>query len=326
VRTLLMNTALPKQLNNTAATGLEPTWRQGAGLAEIVPAVQTPAWVTPSKFSLGEGNGGSQQLRITNGGSVPVTYDLSQVSTVGTGPSTNPAAVYPFNFTYLGGSDTAAFSASSISVAAGASASFTVNIAAGPRRDRSVYGGYIVLTPRDGGETLRVPYVGFKGDYQSLPVLRGAGCAFPAVFQVRAGASDSCAGLAGAPIQRIGASGGTFTMRGSDIPILLYHLNHQVRRLNVQISKADGSPVHPVFNYATQLEYLPRNSAATTFFEFDWDGTRSQDNGGGNGDHRKVVPNGTYILRLSVLKALGDANNAADWETYSSPPITLARP
>ena len=84
--------------------------------------------------------------------------------------------------------------------------------------------------------------------------------------------------------------------------------------------------MHPVFNYATQLDYLPRNSAVGTFFEFDWDGTRSQDNGGGNGDHRKVVPDGTYVLRLSVLKALGDANNSADWETYTTPPITLARP
>jgi minor extracellular serine protease Vpr len=115
-------------------------------------------------------------------------------------------------------------------------------------------------------------------------------------------------------------------MQGSDIPILLYHLNHQVRTLNIQIYKADGSPVHPVFSYATQLGNLPRNSAATSFFEFDWDGTRSQDNGGGNGDHRKVVPSGTYILKLSVLKALGDASNPAHWETYSTPPITLARP
>lgn len=101
VQTLLMNTALPKGLNVAPAAGLEPTWRQGAGLAQIVPAVQTPAWVSPSKFSLGEGNGGSQQLTITNAGSTPVTYDLSQVSTIGTGPSTAAAAVYPFNFSYL---------------------------------------------------------------------------------------------------------------------------------------------------------------------------------------------------------------------------------
>jgi subtilisin family serine protease len=322
VQTLLMNTALPKQLNNADVAGLEPTWRQGAGLAEIVPAVQTPAWVTPSKLSLGEGNGGSGQLTITNGGSTPITYDVSQVSTVGTGPSTAAGAVYPFNFAYLSGADTATFSSPSVTVGPGSSASVDVNITAGNWRDQSLYGGYIVFTPRSGGATLRVPYVGFKGDYQSLPVLTSAGCGLPAVFKLNAAASDACLG---GGIQRLGATGASFTLRGSDMPILLYHLNHQVRRLNLQIYKSNGSPVHPVFNYATQLDYLPRNSTATSFFEFDWDGTRSHDNGGGNGDHRKVVPNGTYVLKLSVLKALGDASNSADWETFTSPPITLAR-
>jgi subtilisin family serine protease len=320
VQTLLMNTSLPKGLGIAPGAGLEPTWRQGAGLAQIVPAVQTPAWVTPSKFSLGEGNGGSQQLTITNGGSTPVTYDLSQVSTVGTGPA---AGVYPFNFGYFTGANAATFSSPSVTVGPSSSASVTVDITAGTWPDKSLYGGYVVLTPRNGGDVLRVPYVGFKGDYQSLPVLTSASCSLPAVFKLNSSASDPCLG---GGVQRLGAAGASFTLQGGDVPVLLYHLNHQVRTLNVQVYKEDGSPVQPVFNYATQLEYLPRNSAATTFFEFDWDGARSQDNGGGNGDHRKVVPNGTYVLKLSVLKALGDASNPADWETFTTPPITLARP
>ena len=180
----------------------------------------------------------------------------------------------------------------------------------------------MVLTPRGGGVTLRVPYVGFKGDYQSLPVLTAAGCSLPAVFQIKAGATESCLGSG---ISRLGGAGATFTLRGSDFPILLFHLNHQVRRLAVQIYKADGSPVQPTFNYATQAEFLGRNSAPTSFFEFDWDGTRSQDNGGGNGNHRKAVPNGRYVLKLSALKALGNPGNAADWETFTTPPITIAR-
>ncbi|MGZ8707157.1 MAG: S8 family serine peptidase, partial [Gaiellaceae bacterium] len=73
VRTLLMNTALPKGLNVQPAAGLEPTWRQGAGLAQIVNAVTTPAWVSPAKISLGEGTGGASQLTVTNGGTEPLT-------------------------------------------------------------------------------------------------------------------------------------------------------------------------------------------------------------------------------------------------------------
>ena len=323
VRTLLMNTALPKGVNVAPTAGLEPTWRQGAGLAQIVAAATTPAWVTPSKLSLGEGNGGSGQLTVTNTSSTPVTYDLSEVSTIGTGPSTAAGAVYPFNFSYLVGANTATFGAPSVTVGPGSSASVNVNIAAGAWRDKSLYGGYIVLTPRGGGTTLRVPYVGFMGDYQSLPVLTAAGCGLPAVFKLDDAGSDTCLG---GGISRLRSAGASFTMQGTDIPILLYHLNHQVRKLNVQVYKVDGSPVHPVFNYAIQLQYLPRNSTATSFFEFNWDGTRSQDNGGGNGDHRKVVPNGTYILKLSVLKALGSETNPADWETFTSPRIALARP
>ncbi len=324
VRTLLMNTALPKAVNIAPTSGLlEPTWRQGAGLAQIVNAVTTPAWVTPAKISLGEGNGGASQLTVTNGGTAPVTYDLSEVTTIGTGPSTTAGAVYPFNFTYLGGADTATFSSPSVTVPAGGSAAVNVNIQAGAWRDKSLYGGYVVLTPRGGGVTLRVPYVGFFGDYQSLPVLTAANCGLPAVFQIKAGSADGCLGPG---VSRLGAAGATFTLQGSDFPILLFHLNHQVRRLNIQVFKTDGSAVHPVFNYVTQQEFLGRNSTATTFFEFDWDGTRSQDNGVGNGDHRKAVPNGRYILKLSALKALGDAGNSADWETFTTPPITLARP
>ena len=323
VRTRLMNTSTPEGVNVAPGAGLEPTWRQGAGLAQVVSAVQTPAWVTPSKFSLGDGNGGSAQLTVTNGGATPVTYDLSHASTIGTGPSTAAGAVYPFNFSYLVEANAATFSSPSVTVAPGASANVTVNIVAGAWRDKSLYGGYVVLTPRGGGTSLRVPYVGFKGDYQSLPVLTGASCGLPAVFKLNAAASDACLG---GGVQRLAGAGASFSLQGADIPIVLYHLNHQVRKLNIQVFNANGSPVHPVFNYATQLEFLPRNSTATSFFEFDWDGTRSHDSGGGNGDHRKAVPNGTYILKLSVLKALGNEGNPADWETFSSPPIRLARP
>ena len=211
VRTLLMNTALPKGLNNTSANGLEPTWRQGAGLAQIVDAVTTPAWVSPSKISLGEGTGGASQLTVTNGGTAPVTYDLSEVTTIGTGPSTAAGMVYPFNFSYLAGTNTATFGSPSVTVPAGGSAAVNVNIQAGAWRDKSLYGGYVVLTPRGGGVTLRVPYVGFFGDYQSLPVLTAANCGLPAVFQVRAGSTDACLG---AGISRLGAAGATFTLRG----------------------------------------------------------------------------------------------------------------
>ena len=41
---------------------------------------------------------------------------------------------------------------------------------------------------------------------------------------------------------------------------------------------------------------------------------------------RATVPNGQYVVKVSVLKALGDESNPAHWETWTSPVITIARP
>ena len=37
------------------------------------------------------------------------------------------------------------------------------------------------------------------------------------------------------------------------------------------------------------------------------------------------LPNGTYYVRLSIQKALGDNANPAHWETWTSPVITVDR-
>src|SRR2546428_3806223 len=83
-----------------------------------------------------------------------------------------------------------------------------VNIQAGAWRDKSLYGGYVGLTPRGGGVTLRVPYVGFFGDYPSPPVLTSARCGLPAVFQIKAGPPG---GGSGPRVSRRGFAGAPFT-------------------------------------------------------------------------------------------------------------------
>jgi minor extracellular serine protease Vpr len=37
------------------------------------------------------------------------------------------------------------------------------------------------------------------------------------------------------------------------------------------------------------------------------------------------VPAGTYVVKISALKALGDDDNPADWETVTSPTFTITR-
>ncbi|MDH4308972.1 MAG: hypothetical protein OEX04_16010, partial [Acidimicrobiia bacterium] len=67
-------------------------------------------------------------------------------------------------------------------------------------------------------------------------------------------------------------------------------------------------------------QYLARNSTSTGFFAYAWDGTTV------GGKKTYTVPDGQYVIELSVLKALGDADNPAHWETWTSPVITIDRP
>ncbi len=126
------------------------------------------------------------------------------------------------------------------------------------------------------------------------------------------------------PITLVMTYGGdTFTLQGFDMPYILIHFDHQVQVFQVRIFNANGSPVHPVHNFALRQEYLPRNSTTTGFFAFAWDGTRLQDNGN---DKVKLVADGQYYLVVEALKANGDANNPAHWETWTSPVINIDRP
>jgi len=170
-----------------------------------------------------------------------------------------------------------------------------------------LFGGYITLTPDDGGPVLRVPYTGYNGDYQAIPALTSTPFGLPWL------ASVVGPNLVNQP------NGATYTMVGDDVPYILLHLDHQVRELKMEvIDVATGRSL----NFAVDEDFLPRNSTPTAFFGFVWDGTTSKRQGG----RSREVPNGTYRLELSVLKALGNPKNPAHSEHWTSPEITIARP
>jgi subtilisin family serine protease len=310
VRSILQNTAEPKPWSGNPALGfLDNVHRQGAGMIQIVNAVQAPARVTPGKLALGESAGGpvTRTLTVRNDSAAPITYTLSHNAALATGPNT-------FTPTFFNAPATVAFSVPSITVPANNSATFNVTISPhSGLADLSLYGGYIVLTPQTGDQVLRVPFAGFKGDYQGIQVLKPTANGFPWLAKV-----------AGASYQNQ-PGGATYTLQGDELPVLLVHLDHQSTRFVVEIRDAvTGQPVHPVFHDAIEEELLPRNSTAAGFFAFAWDGTRLHSNG--NKPKTKEVPNGQYVLVVKVLKALGDESNPAHWETWTSPVVTLARP
>lgn len=311
MRGLLQNTAVPKPLSIAPTAGiLDMVHRQGAGMVNVVNAIGATARVTPSKLSLGEFETAApktQTLTVTNTGSAPVTYIVSHVGTAAS--RKNPTYYTPAT---TGPVSSASFSTTTLTVPAGGSASVNMTVSVNPAAaDTTVFGGYAVFTPQGGGTALRVPYAGFKGDYQALPVLTGI--------------NTMARSLGGGSYQPITAPT-TFTMKDSDYPYFLFHLDHFARSMKMDIvDAATGQPVNSQFFNASTDEYLPRNSTATGFFAFGWDGMVSWSRGVSDNaqNKRKAVPNGQYIVKFTVLKALGDGNNPNHQETWTSPVITV---
>ena len=164
----------------------------------------------------------------------------------------------------------------------------------------------------------RVPYAGFLGDYQSI-VAMPSRAPFPAIGKETAINTFSIA----APTE-------VWTLASMDeIPNVLIHFDHQVRRLEIQVvNAATGAPLHPQFSNVYEQDYLSRNQTATGFFAYPWGGGRLHSNGQGSkaGLAWKTVPDGQYKLIARALKALGNSSTPADWETWTSPTITIDRP
>jgi minor extracellular serine protease Vpr len=316
VRAILQNTAEPKLWFGNPGLGfLEPAHRQGAGMVQIDRAVTSTVRVTPGKLSLGESEAGPQARRLTvsNSGAEAVTLSLSYVNTLSTSRAT---AQFDGAANVVGWflSDAAvAFAAPTVTVPAGGSATvdLMVDPATGPAG--SMYGGYVVLTPA-AGLPYQVPFAGYVGDYQSINPLSRNQFGFPWLAQLDGGFFNNR------------SDGATYTMQGDDIPFFLVHFDHPVRRVEFEIVNArNDRRIHPVFSNIYDFDYLGRNSHRSTFFAFDWDGTRSHSNGRGN-ELTKFVPNGQYKVNVRALKANGDAGNPDHWEVWTSPVVTIARP
>jgi hypothetical protein len=200
---------------------------------------------------------------------------------------------------------------------------FTATITPSTGPDKGVYGGYIVLTPQGGaGQTYRVPFAGFMGDYQSIVAATPTPNGFPLV-----GRLTSCNPVLVRGLQCFDpaagyddAAGETFTMTDAfNVPQLLVHLDHQVRRMKVEVRDATtGRSWHLAFD----LEHLARSSGSSSFFAFPFSGQTT----GANGTKSFTVPDGTYVFKITIVKAGGSSSNPAHVESLTTDPFTIDRP
>jgi subtilisin family serine protease len=291
---ILQNSADPAVWSLNPGIGfLDHTFRQGAGMLDIDDAILATTWVSPGELALGESEGGpsNHKLTIKNFGSSAVTYDLSYESTIALTGTWSVDLGFWLSNEYLD------FNKSSVTVQAGSVATVNVTVYPPTGPDLAQYGGYIVLTPQGGGQVYRVPYAGFVGDYQDLPVLTANPYGLP--------------WLMGGP---------TFTMEPGDYAEFWVNLGHQVRKLRFKVYDANtGRAWGNVYDY----NYVGRNSNYNYFFSFLWDGWTYR---GSKMQKWTMVPDGEYVVVISLLKALGDGSNPDHWETWTSPVITIDRP
>lgn len=299
VRSILQNSAVPADWWGYPGVGyIDNVNRQGAGMVQIDDSITATTTIEPGKLSLGESQNGpvTRKLEIKNNSKKAVTYDLSFVNALSTSGVITPD--------FWESNANVAFSKPSVTIKGHHDAEIKVTITAPTTDwtpDQGQYGGYIILTPRDGGQVYRVPFAGFVGDYQSIEVLANP---YGLPLLVDFDWNDPVA-----PFTLVDAA---------NMPYVLVHLDHQSRIFKMEAFNAvTGKSVGTIL----QLDYMVRNSTTTGIYEFAWDGTTTV-------KHNKVytVPNGQYTIKLSILKALGNAKNPADWETWTSPVFDIARP
>jgi hypothetical protein len=283
---------------------LDGVWNQGAGMLDIYNAVLASTRITPGKLSLGESAEGpvTRTLTFTNNSTADVTYNLSFVD----GLSAKG------NFTvsrFIGGSNVA-FSANPITIPAGGQVSLDATITAPAAPANALYGGWIVATPTTDSQTLRVPFGGFIGDFQSVLAMAPTANGFPWLARFNTAGTSLLKESAGA----------VFTLASNDqLPQVLIHFDQQVQQIQLQVT----DPVSGRnWQYIDNSKYIPRNSTATGYYRWTFDGTTATP----SLKNTFTVPNGQYIITVRALKALGNPDNPADWETWTSPVFTIARP
>jgi hypothetical protein len=156
-------------------------------------------------------------------------------------------------------------------------------------------------------QVYRVPYAGFTGEYQDIEHL-GSPFGWPI--------------LTTSPYYWFWEipEGHVFTMEPDNSPWIIYNFNHQSPQVVVEILNGmTGRRAYPVFYKIFDWDWHGRSRGVGWYWADPWDGTRILWN-------RNVeVPDGSYQMRMRVLKANGNPLNPADWESWTSPMFYIER-
>jgi minor extracellular serine protease Vpr len=201
VGAILENSADPVLWSGAPGLGyLDYVARQGAGLLDADDAILATGAVTPGTLSLGDDQPAPRTLTVSNESARTITYTISNADALAVGGR-------EFNGEHPElGANAVTFTQPQVAVRPHGHARIGVTIApAATLSEGAIYGGYLVFTPDDGGPPLRVPYAGYKGDYQAVPAMTPTAKGYPMLAR----------------------------QADTDVPTVLVHMNNYARRIRI---------------------------------------------------------------------------------------------
>jgi minor extracellular serine protease Vpr len=290
IQDLLRNTAVPRPYGTTPY--LWPVNVQGAGMIDVLAAVYSPVRISPAKLSLGEFEAGrvaTATVTLTNTSRRNVTYTVSHT------PALSDYTTYPNN-PQVRLTDLAAdvyIDTDQVTVPAGRTATVTVEVTPPAEGDTGlIFSGYITFTNSHGIPTLRVPYLGYQGDYQEFASLDYNAYGLPWLASVSDGMYNYQEEMTLNPLT------------GQQAYVLV-NLARQSPHIRLTVRSTRGRNMGRIYD----LRWAGRSADPTDFFELPWDGRDARGN---------MIPQGDYVLVLEVLRPLGRESNPDDWETWTS--------
>ncbi|MEO7586999.1 MAG: S8 family serine peptidase [Arachnia sp.] len=313
VLTRLQNTAEPSQFSYIPDAGiLDAAHHQGAGLIQIDKAILETTTVSPGKISTGESADGpyTQTLTIRNGGTDPVTWDLEAEDAVSTHVDPTDPAATQNDVEFTIGAATVQFSATSVTVPAGGTA--TVDVTISPD-DEAVagtqYSGFVHLSSTEGAETISVPFAGMAGDYGALTIFPDLGDGLPALVRLTKCDVWEDQQCIDPEFDVADVEAGAVFNLGKDLPTVIAHVAYPAARLTVEVlqASASGAPIESSKKTAYAVDNVSRDPGYSLW---SWDGRLTDKSG-----LMKEVAPGNYVLRLTALEADGDGGT----QSWTSP-------
>lgn len=296
-------------------TTLDNPIRQGAGLVQIYDAITQKVHVSPAAISFNDTattKYRKQSVTITNHGSQTIHYKVLDQVTVGIAPYDVAKSGYtPLEPV----ANTVAkaklhFSTKNFKLAPGKSkkVTFTVTPPKTNPKDHIFYGGFIQFKSmqQKNGKDLKVPYFGVVGKQKELPIFDEG---FPTVIDTKSKEYKST---------------DTFVYdrkKKDSYPVTVLRLLTPTAHVKADLL---DSKKNVKGQFMTGLDYLGRNflEEDSLYTQLPWDGTYIPASIPGNLTPIDAV-SGTYYLRFSALKLLGDPKKKSDWETWTSGPVVI---